>query len=308
MIIKQTRINSVDTHFGFLDEGDTVRLGVQLNEDDQASLTEIGFTEGWVEGESVLPPASAGPVSERNAEGDEIVHDEQPMETAYRQIEWEWVEWHGDERVRQTGIRDVPYERYPRTKVPPQSMELVGVEIDDGPALIVDETFEYEPDDSPRLKHGVNLLLELFGRCEVFAEDLEALSPPEVRRVNWQILPEGRHPWADIEPHVEDVLEEHSDRERAVYEHRWQKINEYEPEFIAVGRAGFRGYLIFGFPEDGFYVLESAYYGNATYVLGEDWEELSQMTKAELLEDDLHQARLIHREGWDAEVDQLLGD
>lgn len=187
MIIQQTRINSVDTHFGFLDEGDPVRLGVRLTDDDQDQLEEIGFADGWTEGESVLPPASAGPVSERNAEGDEIVHDDEPMETAYTQIWWEWVEWHGDERVPRSDVRSRSYPRYPRTQVPPQSMELVCVEINDEEALTLNETFEYSPDGAPRLKHGVNLLLELFGECETFTEDLDALSPPEVRKVNWDL-------------------------------------------------------------------------------------------------------------------------
>lgn len=308
MIIKQTRIQSVSTHFGLLDEGDSIRLGVRLDEDEQTQLEELGISDGWTEGDSVLPPADQGPVSERNAEGDDIVHKDQPKETAYRQIEWEWVEWHGDERVPQSGIRDVPYERYPRTPVPPQSMELVCVEIEGDQAVVIDEVFEYDPDDSPRLKHGINLLLELFAECEVFTDDIETITPAEIRRVNWNVLPEGRHPWAEIEPHVEDVLEEHSDRERAVYEHRWQKILDYDPESVAVGRAGFRGYLIFGFPDGGIHVLESAYYGNATYILGEDWEELSRRTKAELLEGDLHEDRIIHREAWDEDIDQLLGD
>jgi hypothetical protein len=38
---------------------------------------------------------------------------------------------------------------------------------------------------------------------------------------------------------------------------------EFQPEVVAVGRAGFAGYLAFGYGE--IYVMESLYYGNATY-------------------------------------------
>lgn len=308
MIIQQTRVLSLGRHLGFLDTGDAIRLGIRLSDEDEERLEEIGFADGWVEGQSVLPDASLGPVSERNSEGDEIVHRDQPKETAHRQIEWEWVEWHGPYRERNSKIVDVPYERYPRTPVPPHSMELVATTVEEDQALIINEIFEYDPDDGDRLRHGINLLLEIFGKCEVFTEDLEGIAIPEVQRLNWKILPEGRYPWGDIEPHVEHIVRDKSDRERSVYFHRWRKIVEFDPEFVAVGRAGFRGYLIFGFPEDETYVLESAYYGNATYILGEDWDTLSHMTKAELLEDDLHEDRIIHREGWDQQIEELFAN
>ena len=111
------------------------------------------------------------------------------------------------------------------------------------------------------------------------------------------ILPPGKHPWVEVEPRVQDVSREKGDGKRPVSWHRWSRINAYGPEFVAVGRAGFRGYLVFGFPQRGFYVLGSAFYGKATYLLGEDWEVFSQLRKAQLLDTDLHRDRIIHRNG-----------
>jgi hypothetical protein len=53
-------------------------------------------------------------------------------------------------------------------------------------------------------------------------------------------------------------------------------------------------------------VVESAHYGNATYIFGEDWARLSQMTKAEIIEGGLHRERIIHREGWEGEMRRVL--
>lgn len=75
-------------------------------------------------------------------------------------------------------------------------------------------------------------------------------------------------------------------------------ITAYDPEFVAVGTAGILGYVIFAFPDRDLYILESAHYGNATYVFGGDWQTLSQMTKAEILNNALQQDRLIHLDGW----------
>lgn len=54
-------------------------------------------------------------------------------------------------------------------------------------------------------------------------------------------------------------------------------------------------------------MLESAYYGNATYVLGDDWQHLSQLMKAELLNGAFHEEHIVHgAESWPARINELL--
>jgi hypothetical protein len=59
-----------------------------------------------------------------------------------------------------------------------------------------------------------------------------------------------------------------------VIRHRFETINGYNPDFVGVGQAGFRGYVIFGLTEKNLFVCESIYTGNATYVFDKRWEEL----------------------------------
>lgn len=87
---------------------------------------------------------------------------------------------------------------------------------------------------------------------------------------------------------------------------RLHAIAEAKPEFVAIGTGGFHRYMVFGFPRKRLHILESAYYGNATYVFGNSWEELSKLSKAEILSGDLQKARLVHREAWTTEVDKFL--
>lgn len=87
---------------------------------------------------------------------------------------------------------------------------------------------------------------------------------------------------------------------------RIETINIYGPEFVAVGHAGFSGYLVFGFPAHALYVLESTQVNNATYIFAEDWEDLSKKTKAEILNHDLQEDRIIHRKGWFSRMRDLL--
>ena len=91
-----------------------------------------------------------------------------------------------------------------------------------------------------------------------------------------------------------------------VIQHRLQTVNSHQPDFVAVGQGGFDGYVIFAFPDRHLFVLECVHFGNATYVFGDDWETLSQMSKADILDNDLQQDRLIHREGWENSLNELF--
>ena len=85
-----------------------------------------------------------------------------------------------------------------------------------------------------------------------------------------------------------------------------EEIYDANPDFVAYGRSGFRGYAVFGFKQKGIYVLESAFPNNATYVLGGDWETISQLSKAEILSQNLHKARIIHDANWDKNFKKMM--
>ena len=83
-------------------------------------------------------------------------------------------------------------------------------------------------------------------------------------------------------------------------------MERYGPDFVAIGQAGFDGYLVFGFAQYGLYVLESRMLDNATYILGTDWETVSRLTKADIINNQLSVARLVHDRGWPEKLDQTL--
>lgn len=106
--------------------------------------------------------------------------------------------------------------------------------------------------------------------------------------------------------HVEPFVRRQPRGNQPIIRARLQEVNKYKPEFVAVGQAGFDGYVIFGFPKKNLYVLESVHPDNATYVFEDEWQRLSQMTKAEILNHDLQKERIIHRAGWPARIRRLL--
>lgn len=156
------------------------------------------------------------------------------------------------------------------------------------------------------ITHSINILLEIFGECEILTKDLQPIAPLAIRRLNWEIFPPGAHPWERVKKSIEPIVERAKKGKQDVILRRLEFMNQAVPELIAQGRGGFKGYIVFGFPRKNLYVLESLYYGNATYVFREDWESLSQLTKAEILDGNLQTGRLIHQPDWEREVRRLL--
>jgi hypothetical protein len=306
MIIQQRRIRSLRGKLGSARVGSRVVIGAKLVPDLMPKLRRIGFPETANVGDAVLP-AAIGPVTSYNADGGEIVHRDQPLETAYRVAEWHWTEFRGryDTEERSKFV-DVPYRRYPRTDVPPPAVELKIAVTADGQRVLVTPPVTFKGDDDEDLIHVVNLMLEVLGFCQVFTANLDEIIRAPLRRLNWRLLPSGHRPWRILRPDVLEIIRRAKKGNQPVVEHRLELINGYGPDFVAVGLAGFAGYVVFGFTDRRLFVFESIFAGNATYVFGEQWENLSKLTKTQILDELLHLARILHRVGWDDRLRSLL--
>lgn len=307
MLIRRTRIRNLDHYMRGVPLGSPVIIGVGEAERFHNNLIGLGFSSSLHPGERVLP-RPVGPRSLFNAEGQYQVHRDRPKEPrVIGQREWHWLEFRGPyDREEQSRIVDIVRDCYPRTFVPPPSIELTVATKPDGSRLIVSDRLTFEETNREALLHVINLFLELFEEAETLTEDLDGYIVSEVRNLNWTILPEGEMPWPRLRDHVSDLVDRAPAGNRPVLMHRLEAVNSYGPTFTAVGHGGFAGYIVFGFPSRGLYVLESLYYGNATYVFGDRWEELSRRTKAEVLVGHHEEARIIHNNRWDSAIQQLL--
>lgn len=224
----------------------------RIHKDHGEALREAGFPADLSAGDTVLP-AVKGNVSKFNAEGGEIVHKDQPKETAYRQQEWTWTEFRGRyDRVERSKIVDVPYKRYPRTPIPPPSIELIAAEDVSGELVVITPPLDYTDANAEALLHRVNLLRELFGEAKLLTEDLAPFDNLKLRRLNWEVLPVGERPWPQLRRRLDPILRNFGERSGPAVEQRLKILTEdHSPDFSAVGRAGFHGYIIFGFNERG---------------------------------------------------------
>ena len=307
MIIKAKRKMKLPKKLIELFHNNSVHFAVAVDDETCHRLNELGFSPELGAGETVLPDASFGPVARFNAEGKEDPDPTKPVETAWYQKEWSWTEHHGPYPVEQSKIVDYPVKRRPRIFTPPPSVEMTIVANDEGEKFAILPLTTLGTEDSDLSLHKLNLMLEIFGECTILSENFDVASLPEIKTMNWEILPPGNQIWEDLKPQVTQVLDAaKNDQDKVVSEHRFKIINEYNPPIVAVGRAGFSGYLVFGFPDKEIYVCESVFKNNATYVFDENWEELSKRTKQEVLNEDLQMERIIHRDGWENRIKDLL--
>ena len=83
-------------------------------------------------------------------------------------------------------------------------------------------------------------------------------------------------------------------------------LEEFKPDIEYQGTAGYSGYIAFAFSSKNIYVLDSILYGNATYIFGGNWEEISQLTQKQIIDDNLYKYRIIHDKKWKTEIGNIL--
>lgn len=305
MIIKKKRINRL-TCLEWLEDGKKIVMALRDAIRFKEKLVELGFTDELEEGERILPRV-VNPTTARNAEKFYISDKSQPKEKYYQTLWWTRLEWAGRGETREVSeYVDIPRERFPQIEYEPYSIELVLKYDDSGKLMVVTDIIEYKPQNNKLILNTINIFLTNFEECEILTEQLDALTPVKTIYLNWEVLPQGEYPWSEIEKDFDKISEGNSKTQRKMMLDKCEYINGFIPDFRAYGKSGFRGYVIFGFEEKNLYVLESVYSNNATYVFTDNWQELSKLTKAQILNGGLHDARLIHKENWKEDVRKLL--
>jgi hypothetical protein len=303
MIIKR----KIELYLPRLEPGQEFVFGVSSLERFSRKITQIGFSRKLEYGESILPSPTFGKTSRFNALGRLIKHRNLPKETVYHQRERLLSEWRGRNPPELVSkVVNGAYHRYQRTLIPPPSIEFRITSRSNGESLVVSPIIQFNGHNQAQLQHTINLFLEVFGECQIFHANLSSIINTPIKNVNWTVLPRGQHPWSHLKSQVEELIRYAPAGNQRSIENRLETVNKYKPDCVRIGRAGFRGYIIFEFSHRNLFVLESIYYGNATYILGTQWEELSGLTKAEILNEQRHQARIIHRDGWDSKIRNIL--
>lgn len=306
LTISNKRILNLAAHLPLALKGKKLYVANETHNLSEQEILRTGLSFPVVMGETVLPSV-IGPATRFNAKGKEIPLRGEPKETRYREMEFTRTEWRGRDTVEVTSCVWIPYQRYPRKIKQPPGIELQISKLNDGVQNIVSGPFDYGDKVSDGLLlSAINVHLELFGTCSIFDNEAKPINIQKVIRINWLLLPRGKMPWERMRVYLERSTDSKKPKAKAAVLRRFEQINVLEPDFTAVGNAGFHGYVVFGFTKKNLFVLESQNVNNAIYVFGKGWAVLSQMTKAQILDSKSHEARIIHQPNWFKKLHQLL--
>lgn len=274
-------------------------------------LSHLSITagpEGLICPGSVLPPETQGKYSWWNINGAVIVRKDLPKETIYHAVEA--PNW-GDPS---NGYHTVylPHEQYPRDFQPPRELQLLVKCLNQKErsetyvlGFLVDEVLDKTSAEFKELLlENLNLLQENVGSCGIEPANIPIEEYAKSLQVSWDILPPGSK-----EEVVARVFrgKTPTSEERENIEERYDFFVSLKAKQIVIGTSGFRRY--FGaLLEDNLVVFENVQYGNAVYLLYENWQELSQKSRSELLCGRFGQNfdRVIHKHGWKTEVRTIV--
>ena len=153
------------------------------------------------------------------------------------------------------------------------------------------------------LRFNLRLLHEAVGEAHVFDADLSDDEFAKMQHVDWELLPPGS---------TDRVLAQLTSRNAInpeklkVAQDRLSVLDRLGHDGFIVGKGRFARYFGARFG-DRLVVLENLEYGNALYMFEENWEQLSQLSRTELIKRrDTSVHRIPHVQGWQSAIRKLV--
>ena len=267
-----------------------VQIGIPVMDDE---AEKVGLVEV---GDIVLPSGIFGPQSKKNAYG--YTYADKTREKERRYITTNWVYPYGNTDASKVAA-DIYRECYPKIEAEPYGIELQLYEGENNQQfVIINITDEIR---KQYMKEAINLLLEIYGICYVYNGVVGFEKTIKKRRCNWEILPPGEM----TSKHVKEQLKTMNQNTDTYDIERLNYVETYDALEMVEGINGFRGYYAYLY--ENYCVLESAFYGNATYIIPKDnWEELSQRTKRELIDEKKLVGKIDHTEKWKKNIARIF--
>lgn len=297
MNITKKHIRNPQSYLYSLAPGDTFYVAVPLSDTDAPALLKYGFR---MDGSAVRHiPRPIKSATKKNMYGYYVIHKDLPKEPRTFEREYHVVDWHGEDHY---GTCYHTRDCYQRTLVPPRELDFtVEDKVVYSPALINSD--EYMDD----IKLVMNMLLEIFERCEIWTSNKIPAHPPlDCIEVPWEILRSGSGRKSEWEHYIDETTKVIAERQRTVIKQRHEYLWELKPDFCVLGNQNFWGYVVYGFTSLGLYIFECNRPDNATYVFRGNWEAASALTKTEILCGNLQEARLFHTESWRDNLGKLI--
>lgn len=258
--------------------------------------------------ESIQPSVRNGRTSKVNFLGKENIRKDLPKVS--RTYSMEVPSWGNKGNTHTVYIDRLVYER---DYIPPSlykiKIELLRKEHGDELAYIIKfildtPLLKSDIDFSKDLLFMINLLQENVGFSDIFqsnASDEEYLA---TQYLDWEIFPPGERDLV-VSKFIQGKRKANSTL-HARLEERYHFLMRFKPESFIRGANGFKSYFGAKLPGD-VVVFENIDYGNAVYVIKENWEKLSKLSRIELMQKYRGQfERVIHGKEWKSKLTDVI--
>ncbi|MCI9978124.1 hypothetical protein JY742_18510 [Clostridioides difficile] len=296
MIIGKS-IKNVDKHLEKLSEGERFYVALRGIESYSENLLKYGIGIQTLQDGDTFLPRPVKNSTKYNANG-KIVIDKSVKEERIFERSYHIVDWHGNDHYGTCYQSRMCYKR--NLINPPES------KLTYSNGFIISPILKNCKENKDTIKHVINMFLEMFGNCEILTEHFNTKETKVVKRLQWTVLPKGEYPWDKAKKHLDMILESTHVRYKRVINNRHRIISNKVPNFMAIGDQGFYGYVIYGFTKKNIYIFESNQPDNATYVFKGNWEDASKLSKLEIMNSNLCEARLIHNKNWESSIDKII--
>jgi hypothetical protein len=256
----------------------------------------------------VIPPTDQGKYSDINVNGEEIIRKDLPMRTIYTSVEA--PNW-GDPYKGYHTV-NLPRPTYQRQFLPPRESEILIHSSRNNPGLpayiisfrVNDILRKGSRNFKNHLFANLNVLQENVGACGVETADTPLEKYSKTLHLSWEILPPGTR-----EEAIERLFRgrQVSRNIKSVAKDRYDYFMTMKPQRLVYGTSGFRRY--FGaLIRDDLVLFENIEYGNAVYIMFEEWQELSKKSRIDLLNGKYGKSfiRVPHLLGWKGKVRSII--
>ncbi|TDM12177.1 hypothetical protein [Macrococcus bovicus] len=302
MKISQKMIRSTKKLLIDVKENQSFLLGLKITDDIEKVMEDKLNLLKYDNNKAVLPSPLLGINSRRNADGEYLSDNTKEKEIAYRAQDWSLTGWDGK---TYSGTSYIPYKRYPKKFIQPYEYEMVIFNLNNSDYICINNKFKKGLDLDNNIKFAANLMLEIFKEVDTLILDDQnnLIEKVSIERVNWEILPAGDGIWNQVRNNLEKTS---SKSEVKLIKKRLEWLQSKKPTSIKEGLGGYTGYLVFEFKNKDIYIIDSVIYGKATYIFEDEWENVSKLTKKEILDNNLAKDRIIHNNSWENKVSKYI--
>jgi hypothetical protein len=280
-----------------------VRTSKIIRYDDLSLYEHVGLTLDGLRDTAprrVLPPADTGRTSRNNIEGWVVKRTDLPK--IIKTDSWDTPNF-GDAGTYGWNTHTTTRLVYQVEHFEPPNLNLRTQVIQNNPehreALIgfdVDSTLDRNWDTfESRLLFHINLLQENVGAIGIFPSDATEDALIQQISLGWEVFPPGTS-----QALVSAFTKRHrlSPQKLGVLQDRIELFHSLKPKHFLQGVGTFDSYVGAMFADD-LVVFENLTYGNALYVLYDDWAEVSKRSRVDLLRGtSANYDRFVHRHGW----------